>query len=173
MSLTPEQIIHKLASIDIRELNKLEPARKTVTDLHGRSIPPHADTFDLIHDLVLAARTVEAPVQRPARQTETADDYEAVVQLAVVLTRDGRVLCQRRADAPEYALGPLFGALANEVDKMHRATARRMDMKPADFADLVGKMSRAANDADFRRRALKIEPGTGEVIAHNQDPTIG
>lgn len=155
MSRTAEQIIHELAGINLQDFNKLEPACKSLNDIYGRSIPPHADTFYLIHSLILAARTAETAVERAPKHAG-ADDYAGVVQLAVVMTDDGRILTKRRSDAPGHAMAPLLGALAHEVGKLTRDAGRDSGLAKKDWEALVDKMGEEAANADFRRVALKV-----------------
>lgn len=146
--MTPDEIIRDLARLDLR----------TFPDWSGRTE---------LRSLVLAARAAERPTERPARQAG-ADDYAAVVQFAVVLTHDGRVLTTRRHDAPGHALAPMLGALGHEVEKLTRDLARESGLPPEDFRALVATMTAEAAEADFRRAALQIEPGSRSV----QHPTV-
>lgn len=144
--MTPDEIIRDLARLDLR----------TFPDWSGRT--------DL-RSLVLAARAAERPTERPARQAG-ADDYAAVVQFAVVLTHDGRVLTTRRHDAPGHALAPILGALRHETAKLVRLCAREAKVPEREFEELVGRMADEAGEAEFRSRALRV--GSRSV----QHPTV-
>lgn len=160
---TPEQIIHDLAAVDLRTLNQLEPTRQGAASVVH---PAHVTLFDLLHELVLAARTVDGPVSRPARQAD-AQDYPAVLQLQLALTPDGRIVTGRRMDpltGPTVA--PMLGALRHEVKKLEREAGKASGVAPKDFAALVDQFEQEAGEADFRR-------ATGIGVVDEKTPPPG
>ena len=144
---TAEQIVQELARINVPRMAGL---------IEGDVATPDAlDLSKTLRRLVLAARDAETPRERPASQADS-DDYAGVVQLAVVITHDGRIVTSRRSAAPEHALAPMLGALRHEVNKLGRDLASEAGMGREDFEALVKTMAEEAAEADFRRRALNL-----------------
>lgn len=155
--MTPDDIIRELAAIDLTHINAMEPARYTVTTPDGRSIPPHADTWDTMRRLILAARTAEKPIMRPAKQAERADDYLAVWQLSLAIGYDGRLHTAHRADIPKEAIVPALAAvrhLCREIERKQRSTLNLTAVELDRFCDPIIE---GMQKQDFEAIRLEID----------------
>lgn len=162
---TPEQIIHDLAAVSVTALRRIELSAE-LTESDPAAVAAAYQVAGELRRLILAARTVDAPVSRPARQAD-AQDYPAVLQLQLALTPDGRIVTGRRMDpltGPTVA--PMLGALRHEVKKLEREAGKASGVAPKDFAALVDQFEQEAGEADFRR-------ATGIGVVDEKTPPPG
>lgn len=147
---TPDQIVAELAGIRLRDLDPLEPGPKeTQAGL----------IFEKIRRLVLSARAARdsaGPVTHAPDKAERADDYLAVVQIALGLGRDGRLYTHHRHDSPKEAVVPLAAALRHIVNQIERDLRGQIGLGKGDFNDLCVVIVRGMEAEDFKNIRLEI-----------------
>lgn len=171
MMPTPmNEIVQKLSRVKLADIAYVEQI--IVGTRKAEGVVPMALMTNL-RKLVLEARIAEEPVERKPRDAKDSDDYLAVLQMAVVVTHDGRVMTSRRFDGPAQGVPPILGAVHNEIRKLQSSLAADSGFETkGEFDKLVAKFTDEARDADFRRVAMQITPENqpGDPKTPEQDP---
>jgi len=140
--MTRDEIIKKLAAIDIREMNVRGGERLALIEL------------------ILAARKFEQSPKLTAIDEgagPASKDYLAVLQLAICVGHDGQLKVIRRLDSPDAVLVPILAAHKHITTLLHREAFRQVGLSSEALEDAVGKLAEELVDIDFRE-AFKL-PG--------------
>lgn len=144
-----DTIIRELGSLNLSTVRALE---------YVQSTPQETRLIEQIHGLVLAARTAApGPVTRPAAKAENADDYLAVVQIALAVGYDGQLHTSHRHDAPKHAVIPLAAALRHLVDTIERELRKQVNLTAAELDRFCEPIVQGLVGQDFAAIRLEIE----------------
>ena len=97
------------------------------------------------------AEAVGAKVRTPMEVNLGADDYEAVLQIAVAMG-EGKLVIKTRFDAPASHLVPLYAGLLMRVNgRLKLEMAERADLSPDDFVAAAKIIEKDAIDDEYAR----------------------
>ena len=97
------------------------------------------------------AEEVGARCRTPMEVELGADDYEAVLQIAVALG-EGKLVIKNRIDAPPSHLVPLYAGLLMRVNgRLKLEMAESADMSPDDFVKAAKIIEKDAIDDEYTR----------------------
>lgn len=144
-----DTILRELAAINLSTVRALE---------YVQSTPQESRLIEQIHGLVLAARTATpGPVMRPAAKAEKADDYLAVVQIALAVGYDGQLHTSHRHDAPRHAVVPLAAALRHLVRAIERELRGQVGLTAAELDRFCEPILQGLTGQDFAAIRLEVE----------------
>jgi len=111
-------------------------------------------------ELIVAARLERdrmGPKMRSAKDTGSSDDYEAVFQVAVAISRDGRLVSSYRIDGPKHAQIPLLAGVRHIMRQVQGEVRDRLKLNEDELEKFVTPLIDGLVEADFTRSWDKLK----------------
>jgi hypothetical protein len=163
-SRSAEDIVNELATLTLRDIGELEPAADRGSDAARR--------YTQVRDLAIAARAVTGPIQRAALHAETADDYLAVVQIALAIGYDGQLSTSHRQECPKHAVVPLIAALRHLIRSIERDLRATVPLDAHDVDRLTAPILHGMVKQDFDAIRLEIAVDSRTTPDTEQTPKL-
>jgi len=128
---TQETLICELAKIQITDIGSIREAIESGTPVADYASKHVLEMLRRLRGMVTSARVLEDKIGPRMRSSDAAgrnDDYEAVMQIALAIGRDGKLYTHHRSDCPSYAVIPLLAAAKHLLYTMTHELVEKLGM---------------------------------------------